>query len=309
MAGSPVQVAANEPCFDFDARGTGRPFADATLCFASHHILGDEEVNALAGMGLGRVHVESEVVVRPLADTVGGSAVAFLGAAQACILLVGEGAREKYRGDDWWFLGILNAPVREYLRDHGRGDCLVEIQSVGDLDFAVVDLLRERPLDDVPDGMLALHRSGATRAVRIQYLPRTAWGGRFRGTGAGTLDARYKVSGEWRRLRWTNERFGRLLARYLRLGTELLRLSEKGFVMEEADDSRTAVVFRTGFDPPAIELRVCSREELNGRSGGGAAFEELLKLSDRDIAIRGLPGEWHETTSIDASAYVFCDRI
>ena len=236
----------------------------------------------------------SETVMRSLRGVRGGAAVAFVGLekAQACVLLVGEEAERRFaaRGR-WWFLGMLNGEVREFVGAYGANDCVIEIQSVADLDFAVVDLLKQAPLDDAPDGMLIVAASGGDMETwRIGYLER------LRGD-----DVDRYAAGGFANERWGDARLGRALDR-LGADEELLRLGGNGFVVEDGDERRAVILQEEGFR----EVGVCTEEELRERSPRGVESMGLAGMTDRDIAIRALPGRWHEETRVDAAAYVFC---
>ena len=270
-----------------------RPLASADALFGAHMMLARHTTRE--GMGEGHVHEGSGTVIRAVTGVRGMSALAFLRERQACALVLGgEGARRRFgNGVRWRFLETVDGDVREFVGRYGRNGCVIELQSVGNVDFAVVDLFGQPRLNGEPDGML-LVGAGGGRSWPVGYMARLERSELDRYVAEGMVQGR-----------WGDQNLASAL-QVLTGEEELLRLGRSGFVMETREggsETRRAVVLQGG----AIGVfRVCTAAELAERYGEDVGLIGLSGVADWEIAIRALPGTWHEETRAEVAAYAFC---
>ena len=272
-------------CDGLDLRDWGRSAAMA--CVRAHAVLG-----SLFEDSAGRLHLDLQNGDLAVVSFTGVRGIVLLREAQACAAYVGEGSWDSAATRA--AVSVVRTVARQ-IGEYAAHDCVVEVHrsAPGYVDFAVVDFIRRDPTGAVPGGVLAVRRGGAPRfeVKEIEYLAHA---------GTAALG----------KPRWEAGKFGPLFARYPQAGQELLRLGENGLVVERSDGRRIVVVLSRssetdGWTP--VEQAVCGRRELTERfRSSRAELRALLHRDDREIAIRALPGEWHEETSFEVGAYVMC---
>lgn len=282
-------------CDDLDRN---RPMGAAMACFRAHAVLG-KRVRAAEGAR------DGDLVVVSFAGMWG---VALLPAAQACAVYGDDAAAKAVA------VSVVRAVARQ-IEQYAAHDCVVEVHrnAPGDVDFAVVDFIRQQPIGVGPGGVLAVRRHGAPRyeVTEIEYLAH-----------AGTPDPG--------KPRWDARKFGPLFAQHPQNSQEVLRLGENGLVVGTPDGRWLVVVLARSTERDGwtlVEHTVCGRSRLEQRfRSSRPELRALLHLKDKEIALRALPGERHEETdfsfiddvirplttpvpgpvSLEVGAYVMC---
>ena len=237
----------------------------ATLLFAKHARLREDALTER----LGREKVlEGKIVARPVKSVEGAWAIAFVEEGWACFGVSGQGT-----ASDVWVGELLQA-VKKHVAEAGNR-CRMEWHGSDedDLEFVVVESMEREWGQSRPGGWLIVRRADAEpRAITVQYVGRG---------GSGGLES----------LRWQGRGFREWLRRfeYDDARTRLLRLQERGAVVErEGGERRTAVFFVGG--AAGREFEICTAEELSRRMAGRVGWNRVGALTDEDIAIRVLPG-------------------
>ena len=293
-----AQNSPDQRCSNRD----GREWAvgNATECFLQHSVLGGLLHDG--GMGLVRMNVERDgddvVVMRELEIGQGAYAVAFFPENQACVLILGKEAAERFDRDESWLLDLVNREARESIGRSADDDCWIEVHSAQDVDVAVVEFL------GTSGGVLVLGRRDGEEpralAARVLAIVHVGPGDADAGVRSRSLTNGNVV------IRWSDRNLLSLLGQYgAKGGGEVLRLEESGFVIELAVNLRVLVLVQ----PEVREFEVCTRQELLAeRPSRSAAFEDLLQLDDREIAMRAFPGsrEGRRRSTVDVAAYALC---
>ena len=270
---------------------------NATDCFLRHSALGGLLHDG--GMGRVRMNVERDgddvVVMRELEIGQGAYAVAFFPENQACVLILGEEAVERFDRDESWLLNLIDREAREFIGESADDDCWIEVHSAQNVDVAVIEFL------GASGGGLVLGRQdGELRVLTTRVLTITRIG---RGDADAGVRSRSLMDGNVV-VRWSDRNLLSLLGQYGAQGGEVLRLEENGFVIEFPVDSRVLVLVQ----PEVREFEICTRQELARRPSRSEAFKDLLQLDDREIAIRAFPGsrERRRRSTVDVAAYALC---
>lgn len=282
--------------------GVERVVGDATECFRRHMALGPVLYDGRMGALLTNTARDSDdaVVVRALEDAEGAYGAAFFPEHQACVLILSE------EFDIDAGLDLVGA-ARGQIGERADDDCWIEFGKSGTGNVAVAEFL------GASSGVLV---SGGRPGTEPRVLTITDVDGGDTRARSDSLRYGNVV------VRWSDVDLLSLLDRYIYDESynevDILSLGINGFLVEvkESDQTlRILVLVR----PRVEEFEVCAKEELKARPSPSQAFEDLLQLDDREIAMRTFRAatvaestpattrRW-STTSSGILAYTLCRR-
>lgn len=280
---------------------TGGPVGDADQCFRKHIFIGSRISE------LGFHQLTADFVVRPFRNDPNAFAMASLVEGQACLVLFSPQARSHYVKADSLtveFFERVSKLAAPSLAAAAKNDCIFhvhhgEVRSVK-FGYAVVEFARQSPTDGVADGQVVvdsnapLAHSFALDILYFEHSPLTQLG---------------EQSTE-------KQPFGYVYAHDAVLSlvanaesTDVIhRFGPYGVVTKRKNVPFVAVYFANDGRWNAFEI--CTAQQLADKFPAATGqTQDLIGLTDVELAVRSLPGGLFEASGIEPSAYTLCNAL